>query len=137
MSKAKNQETTVETKNTEVKANLNGQEVILIIPVAKSGYQGLQSTKSKNKDKITLHFERNEVEKGEEEIKKISQKYLELVKPFLTNLFKGFEGSISFTEAKYPHGLRLRFSWRKEGYFQPDRRRLKGRNVLEYCQIMN
>lgn len=26
MSKAKNQETTVETKNTEVKANLNGQE---------------------------------------------------------------------------------------------------------------
>lgn len=99
MSKAKNQETTVETKNTEVKANLNGQEVILIIPVAKSGYQGLQSAKSKNKDKITLHFERNEVEKGEEEIKKISQKYLELVKPFLTNLFKGFEGSISFTEA--------------------------------------
>lgn len=99
MSKAKNQETTVETKNTEVKANLNGQEVILIIPVAKSGYQGLQSTKSKNKDKITLHFERNEVENGEEEIKKISQKYLELVKPFLTNLFKGFEGSISFTEA--------------------------------------
>ena len=99
MSKAKNQETTVETKNTEVKANLNGQEVILIIPVAKSGYQGLQSTKSKNKDKITLHFERNEVEKGEEEIKKISQKYLELVKPFLTNLFKGFKGSISFTEA--------------------------------------
>lgn len=99
MSKAKNQETTVETKNTEVKVNLNGQEVILIIPVAKSGYQGLQSTKSKNKDKITLHFERNEVEKGEEEIKKISQKYLELVKPFLTNLFKGFEGSISFTEA--------------------------------------
>lgn len=99
MSKAKNRETTVETKNTEVKANLNGQEVILIIPVAKSGYQGLQSTKSKNKDKITLHFERNEVEKGEEEIKKISQKYLELVKPFLTNLFKGFEGSISFTEA--------------------------------------
>lgn len=72
----------------EVKANLNGQEVILIIPVAKSGYQGLQSTKSKNKDKITLHFERNEVEKGEEEIKKISQKYLELVKPFLTNLFR-------------------------------------------------
>lgn len=99
MSKAKNQETTVETKNTEVKVNLNGQEVILIIPVAKSGYQGLQSTKSKNKDKITLHFERNEAEKGEEEIKKISQKYLELVKPFLTNLFKGFEGSISFTEA--------------------------------------
>lgn len=99
MSKAKNQETAVETKNTEVKANLNGQEVIFIIPVAKSGYQGLQSTKSKNKDKITLHFERNEVEKGEEEIKKISQKYLELVKPFLTNLFKGFEGSISFTEA--------------------------------------
>lgn len=99
MSKAKNQETTVETKNTEVKVSLNGQEVILIIPVAKSGYQGLQSTKSKNKDKITLHFERNEVEKGEEEIKKISQKYLELVKPFLTNLFKGFEGSISFTEA--------------------------------------
>lgn len=99
MGKAKNQETTVETKNTEVKANLNGQEVILIIPVAKSGYQGLQSTKSKNKDKITLHFERNEVEKGEEEIKKIPQKYLELVKPFLTNLFKGFEGSISFTEA--------------------------------------
>ena len=38
MSKAKNQETTVETKNTEVKVNLNGQEVILIIPVAKSGY---------------------------------------------------------------------------------------------------
>lgn len=72
MSKAKNQETTVETKNTEVKANLNGQEVILIIPVAKSGYQGLQSTKSKNKDKITSRFERNEVEKGEEEIKKIS-----------------------------------------------------------------
>ena len=99
MSKAKNQETTVETKNTEVKANLNGQEVILIIPVAKSGYQSLQSTKSKNKDKITLHFERNEAEKGEEEIKKISKKYLELVKPFLTNLFKGFEGSISFTEA--------------------------------------
>ena len=99
MSKAENQETTVETKNTEVKANLNGQEVILIIPVAKSGYQGLQSTKSKNKDKITLHFERNEAEKGEEEIKKISKKYLELVKPFLTNLFKGFEGSVSFTEA--------------------------------------
>lgn len=99
MSKAKNQETTVETKNTEVKASLNGQEVILIIPVAKSGYQGLQSAKSKNKDKITLHFERNEAEKGEEEIKKISQKYLELVKPFLANLFKGFEGSISFTEA--------------------------------------
>lgn len=99
MSKAKNQETTVETKNTEVKASLNGQEVILIIPVAKSGYQGLQSAKSKNKDKITLHFERNEAEKGEEEIKKISQKYLELVKPFLTNLFKGFEGSVSFTEA--------------------------------------
>lgn len=98
MSKAKNQ-AAVETKNTEVKVSLNGQEVILIIPVAKSGYQGLQSTKSKNKDKITLHFERNEVEKGEEEIKKISQKYLELVKPFLTNLFKGFEGSISFTEA--------------------------------------
>lgn len=46
-----------------------------------------------------MHFERNEVEKGEEEIKKISQKYLELVKPFLTNLFKGFEGLISFTEA--------------------------------------
>lgn len=69
MSKAKNQETTVETKNTEVKVNLNGQEVILIIPVAKSGYQGLQSTKSKNKDKITLHFERNEAEKGEEDSK--------------------------------------------------------------------
>lgn len=102
MSKAKNQETTAETKNTEVKVNLNGQEVILIIPAAKSGYQGLQSTKSKNKDKITLHFERNEVEKGEEEIKKISQKYLELVKPFLTNLFKGFEGSVSFTEANTP-----------------------------------
>lgn len=99
MGKAKNQETAVETKNTEVKANLNGQEAILIIPVAKPGYQGLQSAKSKNKDKVTLHFERNEVEKGEEEIKKISQKYLELVKPFLTNLFKGFEGSISFTEA--------------------------------------
>lgn len=46
-----------------------------------------------------MHFERNEVGKGEEEIKKISQKHLELVKPFLTNLFKGFEGPISFTEA--------------------------------------
>lgn len=98
MSKTNNQVVAVETKNTEVKVNLNGQEVILIIPVAKSGYQGLQSTKSKNKDKITLHFERNETEKGEEEIKKISKKYLELVKPFLTNLFKGFEGPISFTE---------------------------------------
>lgn len=99
MSKAENQETTAEAKNTEVKASLNGQEVILIIPAAESGCQGLQSAKSKNKDKITLHFERNEAEKGEEEIKKISQKHLELVKPFLTNLFKGFEGSISFTEA--------------------------------------
>lgn len=99
MSKAKNQVVAVETKNTEVKVNLNGQDVVIIIPVPKSGYQGLQSTKSKNKDKITLHFERNEVEKGEEEIKKISKKYLELVKPFLTNLFKGFEGPISFTEA--------------------------------------
>lgn len=46
-----------------------------------------------------MHFERNEIEKGEEEIKKISQKHLELVKPFLANLFKGFEGSVSFTEA--------------------------------------
>lgn len=98
MSKAKNQ-AAVETKNTEVKVSLNGQEVILIIPVAKSGYQGLQSTKSKNKDKITLHFERNEVDQGEEEIKKISKKYLELVKPSLVNLFKGFEGPVTFTEA--------------------------------------
>ena len=100
MSKAKNQETTVETKNTEVKANLNGQEVILIIPVAKSGYQGLQSTKSKNKDKITLHFERNEVEKGEEEIKKISlRSILNWLNRFLLICSKGFEGAISFTEA--------------------------------------
>ena len=99
MGKAKNQGTAVETKNTEVKVNLNGQEAVLIIPVAKPGYQSLQSTKSKNKDKITLHFERGEAGKGEEEIKKISKKYLELVKPFLANLFKGFEGPISFTEA--------------------------------------
>lgn len=83
MGKAKNQETTVETKNTEVKANLNDQEVILIIPVAKSGYQGLQSTKSKNKDKITLHFERNEVEKGEEEIKKSLRSILNWLNRFL------------------------------------------------------
>lgn len=89
----------VETKNTEVKVSLNGQEAVLIIPVAKPGYQSLQSAKSKNKDKITLYFERNEAGKGEEEIKKISKKYLELVKPFLTNLFKGFEGPVSFTEA--------------------------------------
>lgn len=99
MSKAENQETTVETKNTKVKASLNGQEVILVIPAAESGYQGLQSAKSRNKDKIALHFERNEAEKGEEEIKKISQKHLELVKPFLANLLKGFEGPVSFTEA--------------------------------------
>lgn len=98
MSKTKNQ-AAVETKNIEVKVSLNDQEVILIIPVAKSGYQGLQSTKSKNKDKIILHFERDEIEKGEEEIKKISKKYLELVKPFLVNLFRGFEGPVSFTEA--------------------------------------
>lgn len=99
MSKAKNQETTAEAKNAEVKASLNGREAILVIPAAESGYQGLQSAKSRNKDKIALHFERNEAEKGEEEIKKISQKHLELAKPLLADLLKGFEGSVSFTEA--------------------------------------
>ena len=37
--------------------------------------------------------------KEKKKLRKSLQKYLELVKPFLTNLFKGFEGSISFTEA--------------------------------------
>lgn len=54
MGKAENQETAVETKNTEVKANLDGQEAILIIPAAKPGYQGLQPTKSKEKGRPLL-----------------------------------------------------------------------------------
>lgn len=99
MSKAENQETTIETKNTEAAQAWTGRKSSLSFRTAESGCQGLQSAKSKNNDKITLHFERNEAEKGEEEIKKISQKHLELAKPFLANLFKGFEGSVSFTEA--------------------------------------
>ena len=42
MSTAENQEAAAETKNAEAGASLNGQEVILVIPAAESGCQGLR-----------------------------------------------------------------------------------------------
>ena len=40
--------------------------------------------------------------KEKKKLRKPPGKCLELVKPFLTNLFKGFEGPISFTGANTP-----------------------------------
>ena len=71
-------------KNTEVKVSINnGNPFVIIIPVDKSGYQSLQSVKTKQSPAIELACVKGEMDKVEELIGKITSKYEELVRPAL------------------------------------------------------
>lgn len=75
-------------KNTEVKVSINNSNpFVIIIPVDKSGYQSLQSVKTKQSPAIELACVKGEMDKVEELIGKITSKYEELVKPALQEAF--------------------------------------------------
>lgn len=85
-------------KNTEVKVQLNGgNPFVIIIPVDKSGYQSLQSVKTKQSSAIELACVKGEMDKVEELIGKITSKYEELVKPALQEAFGDIP--LRYTEA--------------------------------------
>lgn len=90
--------TTADKKNTEVKVQLNGgNPFVIIIPVDKSGYQSLQSVKTKQSPAIELACVKGEMDKVEELIGKITSKYEELVKPALQEAFGDIP--LRYTEA--------------------------------------
>ena len=90
--------TTADKKNTEVKVQLNGgNPFVIIIPVDKSGYQSLQSVKTKQSPAIELACVKGEMNKVEELIGKITSKYEELVKPALQEAFGDIP--LRYTEA--------------------------------------
>ena len=85
-------------KNTEVKVSINdGNPFVIIIPVDKSGYQSLQSVKTKQSSAIELACVKGEMNKVEELIGKITSKYEELVKPALQEAFGDIP--LRYTEA--------------------------------------
>lgn len=85
-------------KNTEVKVSINnGNPFVIIIPVDKSGYQSLQSVKTKQSPVIELACVKGEMDKVEELIGKIISKYEELVKPALREAFGDIP--LRYTEA--------------------------------------
>lgn len=85
-------------KNTEVKVSINdGNPFVIIIPVDKSGYQSLQSVKTKQSSAIELACIKGEMDKVEELIGKITSKYEELVKPALQETFGDIP--LRYTEA--------------------------------------
>lgn len=89
---------TADKKNTEVKVQLNGgNPFVIIIPVDKSGYQSLQSVKTKQSPAIELACVKGEMDKVEELIGKITSKYEELVKPALQEAFGDIP--LRYTEA--------------------------------------
>lgn len=88
----------VDKKNTEVKVQLNGgNPFVIIIPVDKSGYQSLQSVKTKQSSAIELACVKGEMDKVEELIGKITSKYEELVRPALQEAFGDIP--LRYTEA--------------------------------------
>lgn len=90
--------TTADKKNTEVKVQLNGgNPFVIIIPVDKSGYQSLQSVKTKQAPAIELACVKGEMDKVEELIGKITSKYEELVRPALQEAFGDIP--LRYTEA--------------------------------------
>lgn len=90
--------TTADKKNTEVKVSINnGNPFVIIIPVDKSGYQSLQSVKTKQSPAIELACVKGEMDKVEELIGKITSKYEELVKPALQEAFGDIP--LRYTEA--------------------------------------
>lgn len=85
-------------KNTEVKVSINNSNpFVIIIPVDKSGYQSLQSVKTKQSSTIELACVKGEMDKVEELIGKITSKYEELVKPALQEAFGDIP--LRYTEA--------------------------------------
>ena len=85
-------------KNTEVKVSINNSNpFVIIIPVDKSGYQSLQSIKTKQSSAIELACVKGEMNKVEELIGKITSKYEELVKPALQEAFGDIP--LRYTEA--------------------------------------
>lgn len=85
-------------KNTEVKVSINNSNpFVIIIPVDKSGYQGLQSVKTKQSSAIELACVKGEMDKVEELIGKITSKYEKLVKPALQEAFGDIP--LRYTEA--------------------------------------
>lgn len=85
-------------KNTEVKVSINNSNpFVIIIPVDKSGYQSLQSVKTKQSSAIELACVKGEMNKVEELIGKITSKYEELVKPALQEAFGDIP--LRYTEA--------------------------------------
>lgn len=85
-------------KNTEVKVSINNSNpFVIIIPVDKSGYQSLQSVKTKQSSAIELACIKGEMDKVEELIGKITSKYEELVKPALQEAFGDIP--LRYTEA--------------------------------------
>lgn len=85
-------------KNTEVNVSINdGNPFVIIIPVDKSGYQSLQSVKTKQSSAIELACIKGEMDKVEELIGKITSKYEELVKPALQEAFGDIP--LRYTEA--------------------------------------
>lgn len=85
-------------KNTEVKVSINnGNQFVIIIPVDKSGYQSLQSVKTKQSSAIELACVKGEMDKVEELIGKITSKYEELVRPALVEAFGDIP--LRYTEA--------------------------------------
>lgn len=85
-------------KNTEVKVSINNNNpFVIIIPVDKSGYQSLQSVKTKQSSAIELACIKGEMDKVEELIGKITSKYEELVKPALQEAFGDIP--LRYTEA--------------------------------------
>lgn len=88
----------VDKKNTEVKVSINnGNPFVIIIPVDKSGYQSLQSVKTKQSSAIELACVKGEMDKVEELIGKITSKYEELVRPALREAFGDIP--LRYTEA--------------------------------------
>lgn len=85
-------------KNTEVKVSINDSNpFVIIIPVDKSGYQSLQSVKTKQASAIELACVKGEMDKVEELIGKITSKYEELVRPALQETFGDIP--LRYTEA--------------------------------------
>lgn len=85
-------------KNTEVKVSINNSNpFVIIIPVDKSGYQSLQSVKTKQSSLIELACVKGEMDKVEELIGKITSKYEELVRPALQEAFGDIP--LRYTEA--------------------------------------
>lgn len=85
-------------KNTEVKVSINNSNpFVIIISVDKSGYQSLQSVKTKQSSAIELACVKGEMDKVEELIGKITSKYEELVKPALQEAFGDIP--LRYTEA--------------------------------------